>query len=583
LAAFLAAFGSGEGEVDEATGSVFRGGGGGRRSGRSGGVDRCPLHAPRGTVASKGSAATTGSSTAAIVACSGSALAAVTHRERERYVALLRSSTSEAEWRQLGSVDIDSTMCDLFSWLGDRGLCSACVDAVTGALLEVRRAVTGNCTCSRCLGLCSGSRGQKAPKALDAAEATTPSVVGGPPELLRVQGQLRAICGVYRLEALPFNGKPVYKKERAEAYLLYTMLKDWMVSGKPDAGGSRCEGWAYVTDPAETPDEVCGVWKVSGPRGWEEDPTLCVSVFEGLPEDMRAGLGYDDGSAIARRLSADDRGVLAVPLQEADVLEEVLWVPDAPPPISVNTGECTHVTTAEMAQQELRCWLRWLLRERLEAQRWKVLAQAQVAASLCRLFACAALQQLEQAAEDTPCTPQRKGRKKKGRIAVAGAEHHKLEDIAGPEVIDCDDEVAGGDATQKSSGAAWPSPLASSASTSASTPMSSKSKGCHVADSDESASTRASSEEPPDARRAELALGARRLMEQMGWRPTAMGKPEMLGSTEVAAWREQHPGYRQAVDEGRQRLKVEFQNWAQAADGPLAGQRIVREPRELVK
>ena len=27
-------------------------------------------------------------------------------------------------------------------------------------------------------------------------------------------------------------------------YLLYTTLRDWMFSGRPDAGGQRCEGWA---------------------------------------------------------------------------------------------------------------------------------------------------------------------------------------------------------------------------------------------------------------------------------------------------------------------------------------------------
>ncbi|OLQ11703.1 hypothetical protein AK812_SmicGene4417 [Symbiodinium microadriaticum] len=37
--------------------------------------------------------------------------------------------------------------------------------------------------------------------------------------------------------------------------------------------------------------------------------------------------------------------------------------------------------------------------------------------------------------------------------------------------------------------------------------------------SDASASTRASSEEPPDEEKAQLAAGAKRLMEEMGWTP----------------------------------------------------------------
>lgn len=657
LAAFLAAFGSGEGDAAEAA-SASGGGGGGRRSGRSGGVDRCFYHAPRPPLGAKapGTSAATipasptngGCAVACVLASAagaGAAPGALAPRERERYVAILEGSTTDAEWRQLGSVDIDSAMCDLFSWLGDRGLCSACVDAVTGALLEVRRAVTGNCTCSRCLGLCGARKNQKAlqdgaaPAEADAGAAPSGDAAtasGGParkhaststaastggrgtPELLRVQGQLRAICGVYRREALPFNGKPVYKKERAEAYLLYTSLKDWMVSGRADAGGSRCEGWAYVTDPAETPDEVCGVWKVSGPKGWEEDSTLCVTVFEGLPEDMREGLGYDDGSFIARRLAADDRGMLLVPLQEREVLEEVLFAPDEPPSggefRSVHGG-CSHITTAEMAQRELRCWLRWLLRERLDAQRRRVLAQAQVGASLCRLFACAALQQLEQAAEEPPMTPQRpqkKGRasKKAAKEAAAAAAAAATkgavavgDDAASSSLGANDDatsspEVEAPIATQgearAGSGAAACSTAASSASASkpggggdssgALAPWSagsSSSSGagllpgrpdssvgavhCGQVDSDESASsTRASSEEPPNAHSAELALGARRLMEQMGWRPEAVDRSETLGSTEVAAWHEQHPCYRQVVHEERERRKSLFQKWAGA-------------------
>jgi len=561
-----------------------------------------------------------GNATSCVVAATvGATVApgALAPRERERYMAILQGSTTEAEWRQLGSVDIDSAMCDLFSWLGDRGLCSACVDAVTGALLEVRRAVTGNCTCSRCLGLCGARKNQKALKdgATGEADATVSSGDSsgsagsgaarkhsaaavpasassggrGTPELLRVQGQLRAICGVYRREALPFNGKPVYKKERAEAYLLYTSLKDWMVSGRADAGGSRCEGWAYVTDPAETPDEVCGVWKVSGPKGWEEDPTLCVTVFEGLPEDMREGLGYDDGSFIARRLAADDRGMLLVPLQEREVLEEVLFTAEEPPSVAEfrsSHGGCTHITTAAMAQRELRCWLRWLLRERLDAQRRRVLAQAQVGASLCRLFACAALQQLEQAAEDQPATPQRPP--KKGRASKRSAKDAAA--VVAPTEADAfvmlQDEPGG--STGASECASLPPavdlsggggdsgmsliPWSTDSSSSAVVGLLPRGSGasietahCGHADSDESASsTRASSEEPPNAHSAELALGARRLMEQMGWRPEATDRSETLGSTEVAAWHEQHPRYRQVVHEERERRKSQFQKWAGA-------------------
>ena len=61
---------------------------------------------------------------------------------------------------------------------------------------------------------------------------------------LQVQGRLKAICGIYRLQPNTLNGKAVYKKDRSEAYLLYTSLRDWMFSGRPDAGGQRCEGWA---------------------------------------------------------------------------------------------------------------------------------------------------------------------------------------------------------------------------------------------------------------------------------------------------------------------------------------------------
>lgn len=559
LAAFLAAFGGSSGDGAE-TGTT--GANSSSRSGRSSGVDRCPHHAPR----------TTASRVATPSLCAPSqpppACRAVSHamtpRERERYVAILQCSTTDAEWRRLGSVEIESTMCDLFSWLGDRGLCSACVDAVTGALLEVRRAVTGNCTCSRCLGLCRAGGGASSGTELAlASKSSGPHI--GPPELLRVQGQLRAICGVYRLEALPFNGKPVYKKERAEAYLLYTSLKDWMVSGKADAGGSKCEGWAYVTDPAETPDEVCGVWKVSGPRGWEEDSSLCVTVFEGLPEDMRVGVGYDDGSFIAKRLTADDRGVLMVPLQEPEVLGEVLWAPDEPAPICMRSGSCTHVTTAEMAQLELRCWLRWLLRERLDAHRRNVLAQAQVAAALCRTFAGAALQQLEAAAEESLSTPpkrEKKSRSKKNRLAISDVvAKDEIHPSLPTDAIVPDDGTTSvvkvGDVPVNTS------PASASTATSEKSPTT---VGCHTGNDESASSTRASSEEPKDAQCAELATGAQRLMEQMGWQPDDCADDDTIGHAEIAAWREQHPSHRQAVDEERQKLKSQFQKWTKTTE-----------------
>jgi len=83
-------------------------------------------------------------------------------------------------------------------------------------------------------------------------------------------------------------------------------------------------------------------------------------------------------------------------------------------------------------------------------------------------------------------------------------------------------------------------------------------------DSDESASTRASSEEPPDAQRAQIALGARRLMERMGWRPEAVVEAALDGA-EVATWHEQHPRYQQAVREERQKIRTRFHQWVGAA------------------
>lgn len=572
LAAFLAGFGCGPGPA--AGGAEDPADDGGRRGGRSGGVVRCPHHAPRAAAraavaAGAPSAAEAGGAASPSPGPPGAGGSATPPRERERYVALLRGGTSDADWRQLGSVDIDNMMCDLFDWLGNRGLCSGCVDAVTGALLEVRRAVTGACTCSRCLGLCIG-RKAAAPEVLQ-----LPRLAGSPPELVRVQGRLRAICGVYRLEPMPFNGRPVYKKERAEAYLLYTSLKDWMVSGRADAGGSRCEGWAYVTDPAEAPDGVSGVWRVSGSRGWEEDRSLCVTAFGGLSEELRAGIGYDDGSAIARRLAADEWGVLVVPLQEAEVLEEVLWAPDEPPPGRSRSGACAHVLTADTAQRELRSWLRCLLRERLDAQRRRVLAQAQVGAALCRLFACAALQQLEQAAEAPAASTrgrEKRDRTKKGRATAAALcgvdDTASTAEVDVADLAEAHDPADGGASEPKASAGVVPPQLGTATSGPgggcASLPAASRSAGCGTVDSDESVSTRASSEDPPDAPKARLALGARRLMEQMGWRPEAVSDSALNGA-EVAAWHEQHPRYRQAVQKERQRIKTQFQLWARAA------------------
>lgn len=568
LAAFLAAFGASspgsagsEDLVDDNAG---------RRGNR---VQRCTHHAPRAVAraAVAGATASNGPSAPAAVASTDTlAGPGAATRERERYVAILRSGTSEAEWRQLGTIDIDNAMCDLFQWLGDRGLCSSCIDAVTGALLEVRRTVTGAsaCTCSRCVGRCEKEkekereREREREKERERVEKAAVGVDGkplaagrsGPTEYVRVQGRLRAICGVYRREPLPFNDRLVYKKERADAYLLYTSLKDWMVSGRADAGGAKCEGWAYVTDPAETPDKICGVWKVSGPRGWEEDRSLCVTAFEELPEELRAGLGYDDGSAIARHLTANERGVLLVPLQEHEVLDEVLWAPDEPPPGRTRSGACAHVLSAETAQRELRCWLRWLLRDRLDAQRRRVLAQAQVGSSLCRLFACAALQQLEQAA-DLP-EPKTRGSEKR-----SGAAKKKGNKVAPPrecEIVDDAASIVEGELADTTVDSAATVAMTDS-------PIPSTSAGCTAADSDESASsTRASSEEPPDAHHAYVALGARRLMEQMGWRPEEMPGETVLDGAEVAAWHEQHPRYRQAVREERQKLMTQFQQWAGA-------------------
>eukprot|EP00435_Cladocopium_sp_Y103_P065133 s128_g27.t1 len=169
-----------------------------------------------------------------------------------------------------------------------------------------------------------------------------PRIPGIAPDVLRVQGRLKAICGMYRIQPNTLNGRAVYKKDRSEAYLLYTTLRDWMFSGRPDAGGQRCEGWAYVTDSAEFPDQVCSVWKVSGSKGWEEDPSLVVSCYEGLPAEFKARhfghFGYPVLSwidwyygkyseVVTEKVCYDD-GLLCIPVNKPEV-------PDHPHPVTV--------------------------------------------------------------------------------------------------------------------------------------------------------------------------------------------------------------------------------------------------------
>merc|ERR1740130_1153568 len=151
-----------------------------------------------------------------------------------------------------------------------------------------------------------------------------------------------------------------------------------MISGQTDAGGAKCEGWAYAMDPAGTPDKIVTTWRVSGVAGWEEDTSLCITTYQELPDELRAGIGQEDGSAVSKNLAFDDQGILFVPLRHAEVLEEVLRSPAEIPILRTNAGECPHVLTAEAAQLELYAWFRWLLRERLDKQRQHILTQAQV-------------------------------------------------------------------------------------------------------------------------------------------------------------------------------------------------------------
>jgi len=405
--------------------------------------------------------------------------------------------------------------------------------------------------------LCCGAQATKSTRMSPASSVRLP---GDPPEQIRVQGRLRAICGIYRIQPQTFNGRPVYKKDRIEAHLLHTSLNDWMISGRADAGGARCEGWAYVTDSAKTPDEISGVWKVSGPRGWEEDRTLQATAFEPLPEQLRTGIGEGSaaGSAIARGLAANERGVLILRLGDPQVLADMLGSGEELPPTPSKSGACAHISTPEAAQRELRCWLQWLLRERLDAQKRRILAQAQVGASLCHLFACAALQQLEEVAEK-PAAGKKKARVKKGKVAAqsdaAGIDTcGKTGDVDLTDAISVvDNSMESNDCSGSTSAPSSPAPAAGLIT---------------ATDSDESASTRASSEEPPGTGHAMLAAGARRLMQQMGWRPDVASEATLDGA-EVAAWHEQHPRYRQDISEERQKLKMQFLNWV-ATPGPVA-------------
>ncbi|CAK9053740.1 tRNA:m(4)X modification enzyme TRM13 (tRNA methylase 13), partial [Durusdinium trenchii] len=77
---------------------------------------------------------------------------------------------------------------------------------------------------------------------------------------------------------------------------------------------------------------------------------------------------------------------------------------------------CLHILKLEEAQAELQFWLRRLLRDRLDQQRKRILAQGQVGAALCKMYACAALQQLEEAAE----MPAPRGKEKKGTRLLGG-------------------------------------------------------------------------------------------------------------------------------------------------------------------
>lgn len=171
------------------------------------------------------------------------------------------------------------------------------------------------------------------------------------------------------------------------------------------------------------------------------------------------------------------------------------------------------------------------------------------------------MQQLEQAAESP--APSGRAREKKGRGAKKNGKQ------GGPLRISDLECHAEGDSALFTDGSTELAETegfndAASQGTEASLAASPPPKvRCHAADSDESASTRASSEEPPDELSAQEAKKVRRLMQQMGWRPEAAAGA--LDGAEVAAWREQHPSYRQAIREERQRLQSQFQQWARDA------------------
>lgn len=557
-----------------------------RRGGRASGIVRCPYHAR--VLGASGRAATVvpSASSKTPVPTAASLTPAQRKkerdRERRRTVALLASGTTEADWETLSSIDVEDTLFDLFAWLAERGRCSRCTDTVTGALLELRRQCLEE---DEDLAHPETSTERSAERALASIGASCAASTCNVPECLRVQGKLRHVCGVYRLEPKHFNDRPVYRKEcpglssrreKQEAYLMFTSLGDWMISGQIDAGGARCEGWAYAMEAAETPEKICATWRVSGVSGWEEDPSMSVTVFEDVAPDFWAGISFEDGSAISKHLACDDQGILFAPLDHADVLEEVIRSPAEVLPVRTHAGQCQHVTTAEAAQRELYGWLLWLFRERLEKQRQHILAQAQVSHQLCRLYACAAMQQLEQAAEQSPPVDKAKEKKRAGKkktqeasqadidadiaeaihtnvtasltVDVDAPNNAKGEDANGVGLLQASviDHVDGESNASASTYAALVSPVS----------------GCHATDSDGSASTRASSEEPPEVHRG-LATKSRILMQEMGWESEPAGK-DALGDAEIAAWFDRHPGYEQAVRERRQRLQDQFQAWASA-------------------
>jgi len=534
LAAFLASFGGGSSLEDMGEEQLRRGSGRGNA-----GVVRCQYHAqycgcgfrctccaPRGPRTKKGALNNFPPALAEAATLAALQPDLLASYEKERFVAILQSGTSEAEWRQLGTVDLDA-LCELFFWLTDRGLCNTCIDAVVGLQQEIRAAAATTCACGKCP---SSEKSKKAKSVALPPPPGKPRIPGIAPEVLRVQGRLKAICGIYRIQPNTLNGRAVYKKDRSEAYLLYTTLRDWMFSGRPDAGGQRCEGWAYVTDSAEFPDEVCSVWKVSGSKGWEEDTSLVVSCYEGLPAEFKekGSCSFEGSNVVTEKVCYDD-GLLCIPVNKPEVLEEVLWANDEPPPVRSKSG-CMHILKLEEAQAELQFWLRRLLRDRLDQQRKRILAQGQVGSALCKMYSCAALQQLEEAAEMRAGRKDKKGRAKKRLEAQAAWREEEAKRSA--DSARCED-----------------APAASS----------SASPGC--AGSDASASTRASSEEPPDEEMAKVAAGVKRLMTEMGWSREATMPPALEGE-EVAEWREQNPTYRQTIQQERQRLRSQFLEWA---------------------